>query len=173
MSMTRFTETVLPFTLLQEGGVSQDPLDAGGFTDFGITLATWRVYMADPGQTSDDLRAITNAEKAAFYAAMFWNSVRGDDLPAGASLMVFDHGVMSGIYRSAIILQRACGAKQDGHIGPLTIAAAARASQAALVKTMDQLQETYYRSLLGFSHDGRGWLARLARRTLAAQALGA
>jgi lysozyme family protein len=166
--MTRFTEVVLPFTLLQEGGYSDDPLDPGGITDFGITLMSWRAFTGDAFATADDLRAVTDDEKVAFYGGQFWNPVHGDGLPCGIDLMVFDHAVMSGVSRSAVILQRACGAKQDGYIGPVTLAAASKAMPVALISSIGRMQEAYYRSLKGFPHDGRGWLSRLARRTLAA-----
>lgn len=167
--MSRFTEVVLPFTLAQEGGYVDDPEDSGGITDYGITLASWRTFTRDAGATADDLRAITAADETAFYTAMFWTPLRGSELPFGIDLMVFDHAVMAGVSRSAIILQRACGATQDGEIGPQTLAAADKATPIALINSIGRMQEAYYRSLVGFAHDGKGWLARLARRTLAAQ----
>jgi lysozyme family protein len=161
----------LVFTLHEEGGVSDDKLDPGGYTVDGITLATWRIFTGDPKQTAADLRAVTPTDKEALYGSMFWNPVRGDALGFGIDLMVFDHAVMAGVRRSAVILQRACGAEQDGRIGPLTLAAAGQVAPIALIPAIELLQKMYYRSLPGFIHDGVGWLARLERRTRAANLL--
>jgi lysozyme family protein len=168
--MTTFS-ACLNFTLAAEGGFSDDPQDPGGPTDGGITLATWRVYTGNKSAAVADIIALSNAQRASFYASMFWNPTRGDDLSPGVALMVFDHAVMSGVQRSSIILQRGCGALQDGHIGPLTVAAAARISPGALINTLDALQQTYFRGLAAFPRYGRGWLARLTRRASSAAAL--
>jgi lysozyme family protein len=168
--MTTFS-ACLAFTLAAEGGYSDDPQDAGGPTDDGITLATWQSYTGDKTATIAEISTLTPAEIASFYASMFWNPVQGDDLSPGVALMVFDHAVMSGVQRSSIILQRGCGALQDGHIGPLTVAAAARISPGALINTLEALQQTYLRSLVAFPRYGRGWLARLTRRASSAAAL--
>jgi lysozyme family protein len=167
--MSRFTDVVLPFTLLQEGGYSDDPQDPGGATDFGITLASWRDYTGNDQASIADLQAVTPDEQAAFYTAQFWGPLNGAKLPGGIDLMVFDHAVMAGNERSAVILQRCCGAVQDGDIGPMTIASADRATPLALISSIATMQEAYYRSLLGFARFGKGWLARLSRRQTAAE----
>lgn len=161
----------LPFVLQQEGGFSNDPLDSGGPTEAGITLASWRLYIKNPKATVAQLRALTANQEAAFYGSQFWNPIRGDDLPAGVDLMVFDEAVNTGQYEAAVLLQRAIGANDDGFIGPLTIAAAVKQVSASLIDTLELLQGNYYHSLAGFPHDGNGWMARLARRAAAAHAL--
>jgi len=49
---------------------------------------------------------MTDADIQAIYRQDFWNPVRGDDLPVGVDLSVFDAGVMSGPSRSVKWLQQ-------------------------------------------------------------------
>ena len=98
--MTPF-ETCVDFTLRQEGGFSDDPRDPGGATNFGITqgvLCAWRHTKCSVA----DVRDLTETEAASIYGALYWNPVRGDCLPSGIDLMVFDMGVNAGVRRAAI-----------------------------------------------------------------------
>ncbi len=154
----------------EEGGWSDNPADPGGATFRGVTLRSWRNWTGNRDVTAAELRTLTQGQLAAFYGASFWNVVRGDDLPAGVSLSVFDHAVNAGVYTSALILQRCVGAAADGHIGPLTLAATAKANPKALVVALGRQQDAFYRSRTTFPTFGKGWLARLARRDPAALA---
>jgi lysozyme family protein len=163
---------VIAFTLQAEGGFVDDPQDPGGATNMGITLATlaeWRGTAC----TAADVRALTQAEATAIYAARYWNAVCGSDLPAGLDLMVFDFGVNAGVSASARLLQRVAGVEQDGDIGPDTIKASAcgLAVLRSRIASLGALQAEYYRGLAGFAVFGAGWLARTTRRQAAALAL--
>lgn len=58
-----------------------------------------------------------------FYKEEFWDKMKCDELPAGVDVYVFDMAVNPNPLESAKILQEAVGARQDGAIGPKTIAA--------------------------------------------------
>jgi lysozyme family protein len=150
------------------------PGDAGGATDEGITLQTYRDYNNDPALTAADLGRISAAEVQAIYALKFWNPVRGDDLPAPVAMMVMDHAVNCGPSASGRILQLALGLRGDavdGWIGPETIAGINKVDVPTMVSRVGTGQQTYYRSCRGFAEFGRGWLARLTRRQAAAMAM--
>ena len=75
----------------------------------------------------------------AIYRQKYWDALSCGQLPAGIDYCVFDYGVNSGISRSAQVLQQLLGTTVDGDIGPLTIAAAAKADAASLAnKICDQ-----------------------------------
>src|SRR5690348_18419167 len=95
----------LDFIFDKEGGYSDDPLDPGGATNLGITLNELSQWRHD-AVTKQDVKALTRQEAAAIYRANYWNVVRGDELPAGIDLMVFDAGVNIGTPRSARFLQQ-------------------------------------------------------------------
>ena len=62
---------------------------------------------------------------------------RCDELPTGVDECVFDYGVNSGVGRAKKVLQRLVGVKDDGALGPLTMAAVARRDPAALINAIE------------------------------------
>jgi lysozyme family protein len=154
----------LGWILLREGGYVDDPADAGGATNMGITRATlagWR----GASVTAEDVRALTRDEAGAIYWARYWIPIRGDDLPAGVDLVCLDAAVMSGTGRAARMLQQAVGAEPDGAIGPLTLAAAGAADPEAVILAVSQAREDFYRAIARRDPSQqrflKGWIARV------------
>lgn len=151
--------------------------DPGGATAWGITFATfvgWCRKNGRPHPSVADLRDISVADRDAIYAEEFWNPLRGDYLPHGVDLMVFDFGVNASPRTSAMALQRALGftgPDLDGDVGPMTIGATSKFPAFALIAGLADLQEAYYRSLPDFRRFGRDWLARTQRRRSASVAM--
>lgn len=113
----------LRFTLKFEGGYVNNPKDPGGPTNLGVTQATLSAYVGHAASI-EEVKALTPKTVAPIYRQRFWDRVKGDTLPVGVDLAVFDFAVHSGPIRGAIGLQRALGVADDGEIGPITIAAA-------------------------------------------------
>ena len=172
--MANTFDPCLAFTLAQEGGFTDDPKDPGGATNHGITLATLRDYADNANLGADDLRNVSMTIVQAIYGADFWNRLRCDALPAGVDLMVFDHGVNAGPFRSATVLQAAAGlagADLDGVIGPQSLTAIGKADPATLIADLAARQRAYYQARADFAAYGDGWLARLDRRQAQASAM--
>lgn len=59
-------DVLLPFILKWEGGFANDPADAGGATNKGVTIATWRNVGYDKDGDGDidvqDLKLLSNAD---------------------------------------------------------------------------------------------------------------
>ncbi len=162
----------LAFTLGQEGGWSNRPDDHP--TMQGITLATyqgWAFGQGYPSPTLDDLRAIDAATVAEIYHDLYWRMISADSLPDGVDLSCFDEAVNAGPGTSVRQLQTILRVAADGVVGPITIAAAQRASAFVLITSLADVQEKYYRALADFSTFGAGWLARVEARRKAAMAL--
>jgi lysozyme family protein len=146
------------------------PGDSGGWTAYGVThttLSTWLGRVA----TVADMKALTAEEAASIYEANYWHPINGDHLPPGVDIMVFDMGVTSGPHAAVCQLQQVLGftgIDVDGIVGPLTLTASYGEDLHNLVGVIANRQEFYYRSCAGFDRFGRGWLARLNRRTTAA-----
>ena len=163
--MSTLFDDALRFTLTQEGpGFVDDPRDPGGATYRGITLALYRSWARSPYANATALRAISPSELQAIYGACFWNPVRGDQLPPGIGLTIFDIAVNAGLREAALALQRAARVAADGSIGPDTLAAACRADASTLLHAIAAEQEHFYRSLKLFPVYGHGWLNRVAAR---------
>lgn len=151
----------LNFTLKYEGGYVNHPNDPGGPTNFGITqnvLAGWRGRPV----SSTDVRNMSRDEAADIYRANYWRAVRGDDLPAGVDLVVWDYGVNSGPSRAIKALQKALGVKSDGFIGAATLDAASKADPHTLVIDICAQRQKFVRGLTTYKTFGKGWEKRIS-----------
>jgi lysozyme family protein len=119
------------------------------------------------------VRALTEDEAREIYRAQYWNVLRCDDLPRGLDLMVFDFGVNAGPGAAAHLLQRALGVRDDGAVGPITLAAARATDPHGCIDRLARLREEHYRALPGFERFGRGWLSRTDIVRRAAQEMAA
>lgn len=161
MSSSEFARC-LPVILAAEGGKVDDPRDPGGRTNQGITQNVFNAFLTRRGRKPRDVYTMTDAERDAIYRAQYWDAIRGDDLPAGISLAVFDAAVNSGPARAAKWLQSALGVPADGHIGEVTVAAAKAATDDDVV-VLDIMNErmAFLKSLKTFKTFGRGWTSRV------------
>jgi lysozyme family protein len=149
----------LALVLAQEGGFVDHPADSGGPTRFGITQAT--LARARRSEASaEDVRALTEAEAGAIYEELFWNVIRGDDLPAGLDLAMFDLAVNAGPGRAARLLQAILSVPSDGIIGPVTLAAARDVERAWAIRTLTERRLRFLSGLAGWPIFGRGWRRR-------------
>lgn len=144
-----------------EGGYSNNPVDPGGETMFGITA---RVARAN-GYTGD-MRSLTLDKAKQIAKAEYWTPVHCDDLPDLLRFDVFDGAYNSGNKQAVLWLQRAVGVTADGSIGPATVAAAQQADPLAAARyNGNRLQ--FMCDLGTFGQFGKGWSRRIASNLLA------
>lgn len=162
-------ETCLKLLLKDEGGwVDHDPRTMSPPTNKGITLDQFRKWHQNMGVHpcitllgSSDLRSMSEQDVAKFYWQTFWRPLCGEQLPAGLDYAVFDAAVMSGQGDAVKWLQDALGVKADGVIGPVTLAAAAQATNSAVQK-LCAARLDYLKHLMHFK-DNPGWGPRVQR----------
>lgn len=143
-----------------EGGYVDHPKDPGGATNMGITFAVLKAWRGRE-ITKQDVKNLTRAEAADIYRKNYWDKVRGDELPAGLDLAVFDFAVNSGPKRAAEFLQRLLGVTADGIIGPDTLAAVRAIKDVALMINMYMdRRESFLKGLKTFPTFGKGWMSR-------------
>ncbi|MFJ9533327.1 glycoside hydrolase family 108 protein [Herbaspirillum sp. NPDC101396] len=147
-----------------EGGYANDPRDPGGETMWGVTATVARAN-GYAGAMKDFPR---DAAKA-IYRAKYWNAVRADELPDFIRFDVFDAAVNSGVNQSIKWLQRAVDAKDDGLIGPATLAAAASAGPMLAARFNGQRLQ-FMTDLAGWSAFGKGWARRVAANLIRLEA---
>ena len=109
-------EKSLEVILHHEGGFVNHPKDPCGETNMGVTK---RVY-EDFGGTKD-MKDLTHEDVEPIYKKNYWDRVKGDDLPEGLDLMIFDFAVNAGTGRAAKFIQRLVNTTVDGGIGPNTL----------------------------------------------------
>jgi lysozyme family protein len=145
--------------LHHEGGYVNHPKDPGGETNLGVTK---RVY-EDFGGTKD-MKDLTREDVEPIYKKNYWDRVKGDHLPAGLDLCVFDFGVNAGTGRAAKFLQKMIGTTPDGGIGPMTLKSlesyVATNGIENTIKRYQAGRQAYYESLSTFATFGRGWTRR-------------
>jgi lysozyme family protein len=142
--------------LKHEGGYSNHPADPGGKTRYGVTEAVAREvgYRGDMRELPLDL-----AQR--IYKERYWDAVQAESLPADVRYIVFDGAVNSGVAQSTKWLQRACGVKDDGVIGPITIRAANALSPDGLKRKILAQRLRFMAKLPNWPAFGRGWANRI------------
>jgi lysozyme family protein len=150
--------------LHHEGGYVNHPKDPGGETNLGVTK---RVY-EDFGGTKD-MKDLTREDVEPIYKKNYWDRVKGDDLPAGLDLCVFDFGVNAGTGRAAKYLQTMIGTVADGGIGPNTLKKLGEYVEEHgvedTIKNYQSDRQKYYESLSTFDTFGKGWTRRVDETT--------
>lgn len=154
----------LKLILEHEGGYVDHPKDPGGATNMGITLKTLEAWLGRE-VTKQEVKDLDLDVVKAIYKDRYWNKIKGDDLPSGVDLMVFDFAVNSGTHRAAKFLQRAVGAQSDGLIGPKTLKKVSKQDPSELIKKLTIRRDKFYRSLSTFDTFGTGWMRRLESTT--------
>ncbi len=158
--MKKSFKNALKHVLVHEGGWANHPKDPGGATMKGVTLNTYRRHYGS-SKTKQDLRNIPDNELAEIYRSGYWDKCHCDDLPKGLDYAVFDAAVNSGPGRSAKWLQAAVGAKQDGGIGPKTLAKVGEHDSVKVTDDICDLRLTFLHSLDNWATFGRGWNRRV------------
>lgn len=157
-------EECLKIVLKHEGGYSDHPKDPGGRTMLGVTQRVYEEWVGHP-VTEKIMRGLTVDHVRALYKKKYWDVVRGDDLPQGMDLCVFDFAVNAGPNRAVRYLQRMVGANEDGIIGPKTLSllsqyVRAKGRDYGVMEYQDRRRD-YYRLLKTFPTFGKGWMSRV------------
>ena len=144
-----------------EGGFVDNPRDPGGATNYGITLRTLSAWRKMPC-TVDDIGALTWGDAREIVKTLYWDTVHGDELPAGLDYCVADAAVNSGPVQAIKWLQRSLGIVADGRFGPVTAQAvkSIRDPKAA-IERYDAARLGFMRHLRTWPVFGRGWFARV------------
>lgn len=96
------------------------------------------------------------------FEADYWSKLRCDELQPFLRFTVFECGVNQGQPTAAELLQQALQVRVDRVLGPVTMAAAAKATKATLVE-FNARRAGLYAHTDGFPIQGLGWLRRLFR----------
>lgn len=148
------------------------PNDRGGPTKWGITLKAWSEWRGHD-VTAEDVQSISEEQARDFYEMAYYIAPHFNQLPDMLKAMVMDCGVNHGVRAASKWVQRAVGAKQDGWIGPKTLAAvneqnpivtyqricAYRFKLYGRIVTKDPTQAEF---AWGWNNRGAKWLMRLA-----------
>ncbi len=116
-----------PKILAFEGGYVNDPLDAGGATNKGVTLETWRQVGHDENRDGKidelDIKLLTVEDATMVLKKFYWDKWHGDDIKTqGIAEILVDWIWASGVW-GIKIPQKILGLQSDGIVGVGTLAA--------------------------------------------------
>ena len=154
-------EDCFKMVLQHEGGYVNDPRDPGGRTNLGVTQRAWEAFL-NRSVTETEMRSLTPDAVKPFYKAMYWDKVKGDDLPAGVDYAAYDLAVNSGVGRAAKYLQQIAGVTADGAIGPKSMAAIAVCDPTETADAICDMRLDFLKKLPTFETFGKGWSRRVA-----------
>lgn len=139
------------------------PADPGGATMMGITHRVYDAWRTIRGLPSRDVREIEDGEIDAIYYENYWQPIRGDELPNGVDLALFDFAVNSGPGTAVKKLQACLGVTIDGQLGVATMLAIHSANPQNLVERLMAARRAYCRNLKNYAPFAKGWAARWGR----------
>ena len=143
-----------------EGHYVNDPRDPGGRTNLGVTQRAWETFL-NRDVTEAEMRALTPETVKPFYKAMYWDKIKGDQLPAGVDYAAYDLAVNSGTGRAAKYLQEIAGVTADGAIGPKSLEAIKSCDPDQVVDALCDMRLDFLKRLPTFETFGKGWTIRV------------
>lgn len=136
-----------------EGGYVANPADPGGVTNWGISQRSYPHL---------DIANLTRDDAIAIYKRDFWDKIDGDAMPPGVGFQLLDFAVNSGIETAIRALQRAVGVADDGHFGPVSLAAIKAQSPADTIMKFLAERLMFMTGLSTWVDFGKGWARRIA-----------
>ena len=116
----------IPMLHEKEGGFVHDPNDAGGATNMGVTLNTYKTYCRRKGYpvpTVLRLKNLTEEQWQDIMRTMYWDVCQADNIQSqSVANLIVDWAVHSGPVTAIKHVQRILGVKADGIMGPVTLA---------------------------------------------------
>lgn len=146
-------KTVIDRVLGHEGGYVNDPNDPGGETNWGISKRSY---------PNVDIKNLTRDQAVAIYLRDFWTPIKGERLHDGTAYQLMDSAVNSGIAQSIRLLQRALDVADDGHFGPMSLAASMNMSESDQILRFNAERIEFMTKLKNWKHHGAGWMRRIA-----------
>jgi lysozyme family protein len=142
-----------------EGGYVNDSRDPGGETKYGISRRSY------PGE---DIAGMTLERAKDIYLRDYWGPAGCDAVPHGIKFDLFDMAVNSGVQASIKCLQKACGEREDGILGPRTLQAVQSMPTSRIVGRFNGARLEFLAGLSTWPAFSRGWARRIAANLLGA-----
>lgn len=133
-------KNLAPFILKWEGGFVNDPLDRGGATNKGVTIAVWKAQGYDKNGDGKidvaDLKMITEADAISIMKKNYWDRWKADGIKSQAIANTLVDWVWGSGAWGIKIPQRILGVADDGIVGPKTIEALNRQDPAKFLEKL-------------------------------------
>lgn len=153
-----------PLILKWEGGYVNDPLDRGGCTNMGVTIAAYQKYIKADA-TCEDVKRMTKSEFE-IVLREYWDRWKADHIvnQSVANILV-DWVWGSGVW-GIKIPQRILGLTVDGQVGPKTLNAVNNQDQAKFFAQIYAARINFLENIVNKNPSQKrfikGWKNRLA-----------
>lgn len=171
------------WVLKWEGGYVNDPLDAGGETNKGITLATWKSAGYDVSEKIPEVKTIKN-NKVVIYKNVtksllemtdeqftkilkekYWDKWQADTIKSQSVAQMLVQWMWGSGIDGVKEAQKVLGVAEDGIIGSKTLAAVNSREPKELWNALKKAREQFFRDLVAKKPTNQkflqGWLNRL------------
>lgn len=154
--MANFNAVILRI-LDAEGGYVNDPLDAGGETNFGISK---RAY------PDLDIANLTIEQAKEIYKRDYWDKIFGDWLITNdVAEQIMDMAVNAGVKMATLLAQELVDVIRDGVFGEMTLNALNATDQIRFVDLYKLRRIKYYLAVCKTKPDNKkflyGWIKRV------------
>ena len=177
-------EAAYQFTARWEGGLTDDPADRGGITNYGVSIEFLKdcerlssVHVLSLGikipVTRESIKNLRRDQARDLFRWRFWNTPDYGRYETPLAVVLFDCSVNHGISRAIKLAQKAfnsicpAGAEKlavDGIQGPKTKAALESESSFALARAIISERKKFYQAIVDSNHTQRvflrGWMNR-------------
>lgn len=147
-----------------EGGYVWDKDDAGGPTNIGITLTTFRKYYGQD-KTIEDLKNMSDEQWEYIFRKGFWDKakcdqIEDDDIAMLVCNMCWGSGSVTAIKK----IQKCLGCTADGVVGPQTLAALNKQRHRYVFNKLWNMRYEWFHQIAEIGNNKKylkGWLNRL------------
>lgn len=149
--MAKF-DIAIPHVLAWEGGYVWHEADPGGETNRGITdrldgKIDGMVDLDGDGIGDVDIKTLTEAEAKQVYKRRFWDRMQGDKIESQLIANILFDGFVNCGFNGIRLMQRLLHLKDDGIVGPKTLAAINGADEILLYNRYKLERINYYQDL--------------------------
>jgi len=163
------SDILWPFIKSWEGGFSNRKEDAGGPTNMGVTIATWRAQGYDKDGDGDidvdDLREITEEDAKSIFERKYWDRWKADQIQDQSIANILVDWVWGSGVHGIKIPQRMLRVQVDGIVGPKTLAALNAQEPKSFFEALRRERENFFERICETRPANRanlkGWLRRL------------
>ena len=114
--------------------------DLGGLTKFGISKKSY---------PNLDIAGLTIEQAISIYKRDFWDKIMGDQIKFfPVAYAIFDQAINRGVVTAIINAQKVVGVKQDGVMGPMTLAAINAKTDENFRSSFLDISEQSYRNIV-------------------------
>ncbi len=153
-------------TMGSEGGYKADRADRGDWTSGQVNkgqLKGTKWGISAMSYPDLDIKNLTRDEAKVIYEKDWWDKLGLDKYPTGMAYQLFDTAINSGWHNAAEILQAALGVKQDGNIGPVTLAKFKTVDTSDMLMLFLAARLEFMTNISTWGIYGRGWARRIAQ----------